>query len=233
MRVSSGVPGFDDLVGGGLPGERLYVVCGPPGSGKTTFSAQFVAEGAAAGERCLFISMHESREDLQRDMAAYEFGFDEALDSGSVTFLDAFSSEGKRFFSMPGDRRDVNSVTNRISSFIESRDIDRVVIDSTMLLRYLLDDEDDTTMQFLSALKRTSATTYLISEMTDPSAYADEHFLAHGVVFFHNYMEEGGMRRGVQVVKMRGADVDTDIRDLGFTDAGVVVGEAGSPPLTD
>ncbi|MFC7069917.1 ATPase domain-containing protein [Halobaculum lipolyticum] len=225
MRVSSGVAGFDDLVGGGLPGERLYVICGPPGSGKTTFSAQFVAEGAAGGDRCLFISMHESREDLERDMASYDFGFERALDSGSVTFLDAFSSEGKRFFGMPGDRRDVNSVTNRISSFIESRDIDRVVIDSTMLLRYLLDDSDNTVMRFLSALKRTSATTYLISEMTDPSAYADEHFLAHGVVFFHNYMEEDGMRRGLQVVKMRGADVDTDIQGLRFTASGLVVGD--------
>jgi len=233
MRVPSGVPGFDDLVGGGLPGGRLYAVCGPPGSGKTTFSAQFIAEGATAGERCLFISMHESREDLERDMSSYGFGFESALDSGSVTFLDAFSSEGKRFFGMPGDRRDVNSVTNRIGSFIESRDIDRVVIDSTMLLRYLLDGEDDTTMRFLSALKRTDATTYLISEMTDPSAYADEHFLAHGVVFFHNYMEDDGMRRGLQVVKMRGADVDTDMQDLRFTDAGLVVGEAGSRTVTD
>lgn len=225
MRVSSGVSGFDDLVGGGLPSERLYVVCGPPGSGKTTFSAQFIAEGTATGDRCLFISMHESRADLDRDMDGYSFGFTEALDSGSVTFLDAFSSEGKRFFGMPGDRRDVNSVTNRISSFIESRDIDRVVIDSTMLLRYLLDDTDNTTMRFLSALKRTGATTYLISEMTDPSAYADEHFLAHGVVFFHNYMEDDGMRRGVQVVKMRGTDVDTDIQELAFTDAGLAVGD--------
>ena len=225
MRVSSGVSGFDDLVGGGLPAERLYVVCGPPGSGKTTFSAQFIADGAADGDRCLFISMHESRADLERDMAAYDFGFEGALDSGAVTFLDAFSSDGKRFFGMPGDRRDVNSVTNRISSFVESRDIDRVVIDSTMLLRYLLDDDDDTTMRFLSALKRTSATTYLISEMTDPSAYADEHFLAHGVVFFHNYMEDDGMRRGVQVVKMRGADVDTDIQSLRFTTDGLVVGD--------
>jgi len=225
MRVSSGVSGFDDLVGGGLPAERLYVVCGPPGSGKTTFSAQFIADGAANGERCLFISMHESRGDLERDMADFEFGFTEALNSGPITFLDAFSSEGKRFFGMPGDRRDINSITNRISSFIESRDIDRVVIDSTMLLRYLLDDDDRTTMRFLSALKRTDATTYLISEMTDPSAYADEHFLAHGVVFFHNYMEEEGMRRGVQVVKMRGTDVNTDIQDLSFTDDGLVVGD--------
>ena len=228
MSVPSGVDGFDAVVGGGLPSGRLYVVCGPPGSGKTTFSAQFIAAGAAANDRCLFISMHESRGDLKRDMSGYEFGFDDALGSGCVTFLDAFSSEGQRFFGMPGERRDLTSITNRITSFIDSRDVDRVVIDSTMLLRYFVDDDDDTMIRFLSSLKRSDATTYLISEMTDPSAYADEHYLAHGVIFFHNYMDDGGMRRGMQVVKMRGVDVDTDIHDLRFTDAGVAV----EPPAT-
>lgn len=226
MRVSSGVRGFDGVVDGGLPAGRLYVICGPPGSGKTTFSAQFIAEGVSAGDRCLFISMHESREDLERDMSGYGFDFSSALGSGQVTFLDAFSPDGKRFFGMPGERRDPSNISNRITSFVSSRDIDRVVIDSTMLLRFFIDDTDDTMIRFLSALKRTDATTYLISEMTDPSAYADEHYLAHGVVFFHNYMEEDGMSRGVQVVKMRGADVDTDIHDLRFTDDGLVV-EAG------
>ena len=223
MRVSSGVSGFDGVVGGGLPGGRLYVICGPPGSGKTTFSSQFLTEGVAEGDRCLFISMHESQADLVHDMSGYEFGFADALESGQVTFLDAFSPDGKRFFGMPGERRDSNSISNRITSFVDSRDIDRVVIDSTMLLRFFLDDTDDTMIRFLSALKRVDATTYLISEMTDPSAYADEHYLAHGVVFFHNYMEEGGMSRGVQVVKMRGTDVDTDIHDLRFSDDGLVV----------
>ena len=61
-----------------------------------------------------------------------------------------------------------------------------------MLLCYILDDEDDTTMRFLSVPKRTGATTYPISEMTDPSAYADEHLLAHGVVFFHSHIEDDG-----------------------------------------
>lgn len=52
-----------------------------------------------------------------------------------------------------------------------------------MLLCYILDDEDDATMRFLSVPKRTDVTTYPIFEMTDPSAYADEHLLAHDVVF--------------------------------------------------
>lgn len=229
MRIDSGVDGFDELVGGGIPEGRLYLLSGPPGSGKTTFSAQFLTRGAMRGEKCLYISMHETRSGIVSDMDSFDFGFKRALGSEGVTFLDAFSSDGKRFFGLPGDRRDRSSLSNRIVSFVQSRDIDRLVIDSTMLLRYFLSDDEDTVIQFLSSLKRTSATTLLISEMTDPSAYTDEHYLAHGVVFLHNYLEEGGMTRGIQVVKMRGTDVDTDISRLEFTDSGLHV-QPGTPP---
>ncbi|MFC6725121.1 RAD55 family ATPase [Halobium palmae] len=223
MRISSGVDGFDDLVDGGLPAGRLYVVCGPPGSGKTTFSSQFVTRGAASGERCLFLSMHETKDDIVEDMSNYEFGFDRAMASDRVTFLDAFSNDGKRFFGLPGDHHDKSNLTNRIVSFVESRDIKRLVVDSTMLLRYFLSDDEDTLIGFLSALKRTDATILLIAEMTDPTSYADEHYLAHGVVFLHNYLEADGMTRGVQVVKMRGTDVDTDIHPVAFDDDGIHV----------
>jgi len=228
MRVSSGVDGFDQLIDGGFPTGRLYVLSGPPGSGKTTFSAQFMAAGAAAGDTSLYVSMHETRDGITSDMADFEFGFAEAIESDSITFLDALSSEGRRFFGGPGEKMDRTNVTNRLAGFINSRDIDRVVIDSTMLLRYLFDDSDTTLMRFLTAIKRTSATTLLISEMTDPSAYADEHFLAHGVVFFHNYLKDDGMRRGIQVIKMRGTDTNTEIHTLTFGANGLEI-RVGAP----
>jgi KaiC/GvpD/RAD55 family RecA-like ATPase len=92
-----------------------------------------------------------------------------------------------------------------------------------MLLQLLFTGDDQEMTRFLTALKQGDATTLLISEMTDPSSYSDEHFLAHGVIFFHNYLEATGMTRGIQVVKMRGTDIDCDIRSLKFTDEGLVV----------
>ena len=228
MRISSGVAGFDDLVEGGFPEGRLYVVSGPPGSGKTTFCSQFAAQGARDGDKTLYVSMHETKGGIKQDMAGYEFGFDRAVASDRITFLDALSSDGRRFFGKPNDRRDRNSVANRLTGFIDSRDIDRIILDSTMLLSYLLDDSEDTAVQLLTALKRTDATTLLISEMTDPSAYSEEHYLAHGVVFMHNYLEDDGMERGLQVLKMRGTNIDTDIHDLKFGSKGIQVG-AGKP----
>ena len=230
MRVSSGIDGFDRLVDGGLPAGRLCVVTGPPGSGKTTFGAQFVTEGVANGETCLYISMHETREGIKEDMSGFSFGFERAIETERLKFLDAFSSNGSRFFGNPGANGRQNDAVNRLTSFIDSQGIDRVVIDSAMLLGFLFDDDDATTIQVLSALKRTDATSLLVAENTEPDAYATEQFLAHGVVFLHNYLEDGEMQRGIQVLKMRGTDIDTDIHELSFGTDGIRIGERRKIP---
>jgi KaiC/GvpD/RAD55 family RecA-like ATPase len=220
MRLSSGVPGFDALVEGGLLPRRLYTVSGPPGSGKTTFCSQFITQGAKAGEECLYVTMHETREELLKDMSGYDFGFDRAMNSESVQFLNLVTESGKRTVSQFGSG---GGLTNRVVGFIDSNDIDRVVIDSTMLLQHFFSDVEDEITGFLTALKQTGATTLLISEMTDPSSYSDEHYLAHGVIFFHNFLDGGSMTRGLQVIKMRGTAIDCDIREISFSDQGLRV----------
>ena len=220
MRLSSGVPGFDELVQGGLLSDRLYVVSGPPGSGKTTFCSQFITRGAKEGEECLYVTMHETKEELIQDMSGYEFGFDRAMQSGSVEFLNLVTETGKRAITQFGTD---GGLTNRLVAFIESNGVDRVVVDSTMLLQHFFSDMSDEITGFLSALKQTDATVLLISEMTDPTSYSDEHYLAHGVVFFHNFLDSGGMTRGLQVIKMRGTAIDCDIRQISFSDQGLRV----------
>ncbi len=220
MRVSSGVPGFDEIVEGGLPANRLYVVSGPPGSGKTTFSSQFITEGARNGENCLYVTMHESKDELIHDMSNFEFGFEKVMRSDRVQFLNLVTEAGKRTITQFGTD---GGLTNRLKAFIDSNGIDRAVIDSTMLLQHFFADMSEEITGFLSSLKQTDTTMLLISEMTDPTSYADEHYLAHGVIFFHNYMEAGGMTRGVQTIKMRGTAIDCDIHKISFSDNGLRV----------
>lgn len=226
MRVSTGIEGFDGLVEGGLLSDRLYLLSGPPGSGKTTFSAHFLTEGAKEGENSLYLSMHETKDELVADMTNYDFGFDEAIESKRLQFVNVLTERNQGLL-LPrngGDfRQNVQQMTERISNFVRKYEVGRMVIDSTMLLRYYYSDEDKTFIQFLSGLKQTDATVFLISEMTDPTAYADEHYLAHGVVFLHNYLKPSGMQRGVQIIKMRGTDIDSDIRKLEFSDGGIQV----------
>lgn len=224
-RVESGVPGFDSLVEGGLPEGRVHVVSGPPGSGKTTFSTQFLTRGATDGEFGLLLSVHETETQLLEDMGRYDFKLLEAVKADRLRFVNVFSDRGRRLISRAEGTGglDLDRLTNELNGIVGSNDIDRLVVDSTMLLERLFPETENAVEEFVTALKRVDATTLLISEMTDPSAYAPEHYLAHGVLFFHNYLDGGDMTRGLQLLKMRGTDIDCAVRPLSFGEEGVVV----------
>src|ERR1044071_1997316 len=70
-RVQSGVSGLDEVLHGGLIAERLYLIDGNPGSGKTTFALQFLLEGIRAGEKCLYVTLSETREELTQGAASH------------------------------------------------------------------------------------------------------------------------------------------------------------------
>ena len=228
MRIPSGVDGFDAVVDGGLPADRLYILSGPPGSGKTTFSVQFLLAGRSTGDRSLYVSMHETRSELARAFSEYEFDLEGAFSSDDFHFVNVLSEESQGLLTpaQEGDyRTSMENQIRRIRKFIADAGVDRLVIDSTMLIRHFFPDDSDTFIQFLVGLKQVDATVVLVSEMTDPTAYSDDHYLAHGLIFLHNFLEpnSGEMARGVQVIKMRGTTVDTDIHELVFTDAGLRV----------
>ncbi|MGB9964971.1 RAD55 family ATPase [Halobacterium sp. CBA1126] len=220
MRLSTGVAGLDSLLDGGLPARRLYTLSGPPGSGKTTLAAQYVTEGVKNGEDVLYVTMHETRNELVDDMSNYEFGFERAANAENFEFLNLTRERSRRSLTQYGRE---SGLSSRLASMIRQEDYDRVVVDSTMLLAHFADDADAEVTHFATGLKQTDATVLLVSEMTDPTAYAEEHYLAHGVIFLHNFLEGGGMTRGVQLVKMRGTNIDCDIRDVSFTGDGLQV----------
>lgn len=70
-RVTTGVAGLDTILGGGLLAEGFYLLQGDPGSGKTTVALQFARECVAKGEKTLYISLSESREDLERTVRSH------------------------------------------------------------------------------------------------------------------------------------------------------------------
>jgi KaiC/GvpD/RAD55 family RecA-like ATPase len=63
----------------------------------------------------------------------------------------------------------------------------------------------------------------LISEMTDLSSYSEEHYLAHGVVSLHNFLDDSEMTRAVQIIEMRGTPIDSDMCSVSFSDDGLAV----------
>ncbi|MBI3544624.1 MAG: DUF2075 domain-containing protein, partial [Deltaproteobacteria bacterium] len=63
-RASTGISGFDSIIGGGLPPNRLYLVQGEPGTGKTTLALQFLLEAKRRGENSLYITFSETKDEL-------------------------------------------------------------------------------------------------------------------------------------------------------------------------
>src|SRR6478736_7750596 len=73
-KTPSGIAGFDQITGGGLPKGRSTLVCGGPGSGKTIFAVEFLVRGAELGEPGVFVAFEETADDLARNVAS--LGFD-------------------------------------------------------------------------------------------------------------------------------------------------------------
>ena len=65
-KASTGIHGLDDILAGGLPRNRLYLIEGMPGTGKTTLALQFLLEGCRLGERGMYVTLSESADELQR-----------------------------------------------------------------------------------------------------------------------------------------------------------------------
>src|ERR1044071_4683134 len=75
-RQSTGVQGLDDILRGGLPRNRLYLVTGTPGVGKTTLALQFLKEGARRGERVLYITLSETEEEIRQVGKSHGWDFE-------------------------------------------------------------------------------------------------------------------------------------------------------------
>ena len=74
--LSTGVAGLDDVLHGGLPPGRLYLIEGDPGSGKTTLGMQFLLQGVQRGESCLFVTLSEGAQELRESAASHGWTLD-------------------------------------------------------------------------------------------------------------------------------------------------------------
>lgn len=88
-RVSSGVKGLDEILGGGFPKGRTVLVVGSPGSGKTILALQYLRAGAAAGERSIYITFDEKPEQVKENVSEFGWDLDRLEAEGKIMFVDA------------------------------------------------------------------------------------------------------------------------------------------------
>ncbi len=230
MRIRTGVPGFDELVQGGLISKRVYIIAGPPGSGKTTFGIQFLIQGAKEGERGLYVTLTEDPHSIIEDLSTFRFNLRRYTLGGLILFADMGPLNIQNMNAVKSGARlketYAQEVFKRISALVKMKDIKRLVIDSVLTLKYgggSREEENREIARFFRSLKELKVTTLILSEMTDLSNYSPEHYMANGVIFLHNFLNGHTMTRALQIIKMRGTPHDCDMHRMEITPDGIKV----------
>jgi circadian clock protein KaiC len=224
-RALTGIRGFDDVLGGGLPRGRIYLLKGSPGSGKTTLGLQFLLHGAVAGERGLYVALSENRAEL--DEVARSHGWDlsriEIQEMGEPPDV-ATDEENTLFLAAEVE---LGETTRRILDGVERGNPERVVIDSLSEIRYLSGTELRYRRQVM-ALKQLFMSKGCTALLVDDHALGRHDALlesiAHGVIQLEQLVPKyGPERRQLLVSKLRGVRYRGGFHDMRIRTGGVVV----------
>src|SRR6187455_2044138 len=204
-KVATGISGLDIVLRGGLTKNRLYLCEGIPGSGKTTLSLQFLLEGVRLGESVLYISLSETREELEEVAASHGWSLDGITIREFVPSESMLKPEEQYTMFHPADV-ELNETTKTILADVEQIKPTRVVFDSLSELRLLAGSPLRYRRQIL-ALKQFFAgrhcTVMLLDDLTSSDRDLQVQSIAHGVILLEQLNPEyGSDRRRMRVVKL-------------------------------
>src|SRR4051812_25388613 len=224
--LSTGIPGLDNVLGGGLTKDRLYLVEGDPGSGKTTLALQFLAEGAARGEKVLYITLAETEVELRAVAQAHGMSLD------GVTVQEVIPDESlldpsEQYTVLHPSEVELGETNNMILGLVEKLNPSRVVLDSLSELQ-LLSGSPLRYRRHVLALKqyfaKRSCTALLLDDKTALRGDQQVRSIAHGVISLqHTDSEYGAERRIIRVLKYRGIAFRRGPHDYSIATGGIIV----------
>ncbi len=199
-----GIERLDNLLGGGVPCGSTVLVEGPPGSGKTSFAAKFIYDGALRGEKGVYVSFVEGKVSFYSFMKSLGMDFYKLEKEGLVTFIEAIPLHNEEAARL---------IIERVLMMALEEGIKRVVIDSVTVLIQTFGLEkarELLTTTLLRELKRMGVTTLLISEK--PRSYTEsevsvEEYIADTVIELNYRLEYGKIVRYMRILKVRGVSI--------------------------
>jgi circadian clock protein KaiC len=223
-RAHTGVPGLDEVLHGGLIAERLYLIDGNPGAGKTTFALQFLLEGKRAGERCLYVTLSETKQELEEGALSHGW------DLSGIEILELIATEkelegDEQLTMLPPSEVELGETTRSIIEAIERVEPARMVLDSLSELRLLAQSSLRYRRQIL-ALKQffigRRCTVVLLDDRTAEGPDLQLHSIAHGVIALHSRAPAYGQtHRQIEVIKFRGSDFVSGFHDFAIRQGGL------------
>ncbi|MDT9597597.1 ATPase domain-containing protein [Sphingosinicella rhizophila] len=206
--AATGVAGLDDILAGGLTRERVFLLEGAPGTGKTTIGMQFLMEGAARGERGLYITLSENELELRDTASSHGWRLDENVEIYELAPPDNLLDEDQQQSLLYSSDLELGETTKRIFETIMRVNPDRVVLDSLSEIRLLAQSSLRYRRQILAMKQyftRQGATILMLDDMTTESGDKTVHSIAHGVVRLEELAPiYGAERRRLRIVKYRG-----------------------------
>ncbi|MES2861391.1 MAG: ATPase domain-containing protein [Pseudomonadota bacterium] len=202
-----GISGLDDILAGGLERDRVYLLEGNPGTGKTTAAMAFLLQGAAKGEPSLYITLSETEEELRGTARSHGWSLD-GVDIFELVPPESLLDEQQQQSLLYSSDLELGETTRMIFSQFEAVRPKRVVIDSLSEIRLLAQSSLRYRRQVL-ALKhyfaKHGATVLLLDDLTTDINDKTVHSVAHGVIQLQELAPEyGAERRRVRVIKYRG-----------------------------
>ena len=224
--ISSGVPGLDHILRGGFAAGRSHLVEGRPGCGKTTIGLQFLIDGRNQGERCLYITLSESKRELLSVAERHNFDL-KGIEIFELVPPELSLDAGKRQTLVHSSDLELGETVQMALDEIERLMPDRVVFDSLSEIRLLSQGSLRYRRQVL-ALKSffllNRCTVLMLDDLTGENDDLNLHSVCHGVIRLEQLVPIfGGERRRLRVVKMRGVQIRGGYHDFVIRPGGVTV----------
>jgi circadian clock protein KaiC len=223
--AATGIKGLDDILNGGLTRNRVYLVQGDPGVGKTTLGLQFLLEGARRGESCLYLTLSETLDELEAVAESHHWSLD-ALNVFEYSAGERLQSEEESTLFHPSEV-ELGQATRTLLEQVERVKPARVVFDSLSEIRLLAQNPLRYRRQILG-LKQYFAgrncTVLLLDDKNATSGDMQLMTLAHGVIMLEQLAPMyGAERRRMRVAKLRGLRYRGGFHDFTIRTGGIVV----------
>ena len=224
--ISTGIPGLDSILCGGLTANRLYLIEGSPGAGKTTLALQFLIEGVRRGERVLYITLSETEDELRVVAASHNWGLEGVTIHEVIPDEETLDPEQQYTMFHPSEV-ELGETTRNILSSVEAVKPARVVIDSLSELRLLAGNPLKYRRQVLAYKQyfaKRNCTTLMVDDRTSNSNDLEVKSIAHGVISLEQLERDyGSDRRRLRIQKYRGVGFRSGYHDYNIRLGGLVV----------